>query len=124
LSRVVVFTITIMMALFFALIVGSAMRVRDQRPVTGAEALIGRTGVVRSRLDPTGMVYLNGELWEATTSYGPIDVGERVTVTAIDGLRLTVVPAASVPAASAAQPTGGGTSKPVAQIRPIERNLP
>ena len=53
-------------------------------------------GTVRQTLDPDGMIYIDGALWQATANADDPDstptIHERVpvTVTAIDGLRLFV----------------------------------
>ena len=67
-----------------------------RRPVeVGREALIGRTGEVRSTLEPSGMVQVGGELWSAEIEPGTpaIGTGERVEVVSVRGLRLLVRPA-------------------------------
>jgi len=67
-----------------------------RRPVeVGREALIGRTGEVRSTLEPSGMVQVAGELWSAEIEPGTpaIGTGERVEVVSVRGLRLLVRPA-------------------------------
>jgi membrane-bound serine protease (ClpP class) len=67
------------------------VEVRRTRPQTGEEELVGDVGVVREALDPTGYVFVHGELWRARTSGGPIPPGERVRVDAIgEGLVLEV----------------------------------
>ncbi|HUG15320.1 MAG TPA: nodulation protein NfeD [Thermomicrobiales bacterium] len=91
-SRVVVFTMTAMMGLFFFFIAGSVWKGRNRPVVTGDNAIIGHVGVARTALNPSGMVYVQGELWQATSQGPPIEAGERVVVTAIDGIRLTVRP--------------------------------
>jgi membrane-bound serine protease (ClpP class) len=58
---------------------------RRRRAVTGAEALIGRTGVVETATQ----VRIVGELWEAR-SERPLVPGEEVVVRAVDGLTLLV----------------------------------
>lgn len=73
-----------------ALIVGAAARSIHRQPVTGQEGMIGATGVVKRRLDPTGTVALRGTLWTAQSDV-PIDVEARVRVEAVDGLKLRVV---------------------------------
>jgi membrane-bound serine protease (ClpP class) len=73
-----------------ALVVGAAARSITQRPVTGQEGMIGATGVVKKRIDPTGTVALRGTLWTARSD-APIDVDATVRVEAVDGLQLTVV---------------------------------
>jgi membrane-bound serine protease (ClpP class) len=67
---------------------------RGQPVRTGSEELIGASAEVRSAIDPTGQVWLQGALWGARLANGgaPARVGDRVTVEAIDGLTLVVRP--------------------------------
>jgi len=53
-------------------------------------ALIGRMAVARTALDPQGFVFLEGARWLATAEDGPVGEGERVQVTQVRGLKLTV----------------------------------
>ncbi|MEX2314927.1 MAG: nodulation protein NfeD [Thermomicrobiales bacterium] len=94
-SQVVIFTVTAMMGLFFLFIAGTLWRSRGRPPATGESTLIGAVAVARSPLDPDGMVYLHGELWQATSSGAPVARGEQVRVLAVDGLRLSVAPIAA-----------------------------
>ncbi|MFA5399544.1 MAG: NfeD family protein [Dehalococcoidia bacterium] len=57
--------------------------------VTGPEAIVGSTGVVET-VFPEAFVRVQGELWNASCPDGELKVGEEVTVTAVDGLSLTV----------------------------------
>ncbi|MGH3057962.1 MAG: NfeD family protein [Gaiellaceae bacterium] len=58
---------------------------------TGQEEVLHDLGVVRSRVAPTGLVSLHGEIWRAHTSGEPLEVGEAVRVEAIgEGLVLEV----------------------------------
>jgi membrane-bound serine protease (ClpP class) len=57
--------------------------------VSGAEGLIGTTGVVKKTLDPVGNVYVHGELW-AAVSDDTIAEGESVVVEKVDGLKVKV----------------------------------
>ena len=59
---------------------------------TGAEALVGMSAEVVSDCNPSGRVRVRGELWNAEAAT-PARRGERVVVTAVDGLRLEVAPA-------------------------------
>jgi len=79
---------------FFAFIVAKGLRAQRARPLTGAEPLVGQTGVVRSPLDPEGTVWVAGELWTARAEGGPLAAGEWVQIVAVDGLRLCVRPSA------------------------------
>ena len=74
---------------FFLFVVTSIIRVR-RMPAVVTTTLVGRQAVARSPLDPTGMVFLDGEYWSATVEEGRVEPGERVVVTGMQGLRLTV----------------------------------
>jgi membrane-bound serine protease (ClpP class) len=82
--------------LAFSLFLGAAVLKARLRPrATGKEALIDQVGVVRKTLAPRGLVFVYGELWDATLEPGTVkslDVGEHVVVTALNGLRLMVRP--------------------------------
>ena len=61
----------------------------------GAEGLVGHVGVVRRKLEPTGHVFVDGELWRARRSWGdedgpPPGEGDPVVVEQVDGLTLSV----------------------------------
>ena len=61
-----------------------------RRKVTGAEALIGETGVVTQALTPQGMIKIKDEYWKAKSAEGTINIGEQVEVLGISGLVLEV----------------------------------
>ncbi|HEX5929829.1 MAG TPA: NfeD family protein [Solirubrobacterales bacterium] len=67
---------------------------RDQPVRTGTEELVGATAEARTTIDPSGKVWLEGTLWGARLAEGagPVRLGDRVTVEAIDGLTLVVRP--------------------------------
>lgn len=79
-----------------------------RRPYAAGEdsVLIGRTASVREALAPSGMVFVDGALWQATlTSTGDtVPAGSTVRVVGMDGLRLRVEP---VPSTEAGPTTGG-----------------
>ena len=68
-----------------------AFRAKENKVITGREALIDSVGVARTALTPAGKIFIHGEYWDAVATR-PVEIGERVRVTAIDGLRLTVEP--------------------------------
>jgi membrane-bound serine protease (ClpP class) len=53
--------------------------------------LLGEIGEVRTPLDPTGSVYISGELWTARAE-STLDVGTKVRVCDREGLILVVEP--------------------------------
>ena len=74
-------------------IVGRAVRAHAQPAASGASALVGTLGTASTDLDPSGQVFVHGELWQAASPQ-PIRQGERVRVVAVRGLQLTVEKAA------------------------------
>jgi membrane-bound serine protease (ClpP class) len=67
-----------------------AVRTRRTPVATGQEGLLGRLAEVRKRLEPEGMVFVEGALWRAVSEDGVIEPGEYVRVTGVYNLRLTV----------------------------------
>ena len=84
---------TLLFALLFGLIVGSVWRAHRRRPAVGRQVLLGRRGVAREPLNPTGLVWIDGELWTATVTSGVVPPGEEVEVVGVEGLHLRVKPA-------------------------------
>lgn len=74
---------------FFVVVAGLVFRSQMLRPLTGEKGLIGEIGVTRSRLEPTGKVFVHGEIWNAEAPEA-IDVGTKVRVTAVERLLLKV----------------------------------
>lgn len=81
---------TVVLVAAVAGLVAFAMRIRRDRPKTGAEALVGQIAEVRRAIDPEGMVYVAGALWSAWSDDGPLRVGDLVEVAGIENLRLYV----------------------------------
>ena len=89
-SRWLIFGLTAAIGAFLLLFVGALVRVRRQPAHSGRESLIGAKGKVRSRLEPEGVVWVDGERWDATSEDGILEADTDVVVTATKGLRLTV----------------------------------
>jgi len=119
-SRPLIWAAAGSLALLFAVVGGFALTVLRQKPVTGREGMIGAVGTVRSTLDPDGIVFVSGELWQATAAGSspaatpPIDLRVPVTVTGVDGLRLFVR------RASASEANAAGVAV-VGDLRPAGR---
>jgi membrane-bound serine protease (ClpP class) len=94
-----VFGLAAFLGCYVLLVAVSMMRMRHAPALVGRETIVGRTVYARSPLDPSGFVMMDGEYWAAEAVDGPVEQGEPVTITAINGLRLTVK--------KAAQPEGG-----------------
>jgi membrane-bound serine protease (ClpP class) len=91
-SRPVIWTMTACLIVFFLWLAALVMRTRLKPPYTGKQALIGEVGEVRQSLNPSGMVYVYGELWSATTDdgMGYLPAGTPVTVSDVQGMKLRV----------------------------------
>jgi membrane-bound serine protease (ClpP class) len=93
---------------FFVFIMTSVLRAQGLQTRAGMEAVMGRTGVVRSVLNPQGHVFVGGVLWraQAPEGVGQVRTGTAVRVTgAADELTLLVEPAEQ---AESPQPEGAG----------------
>jgi membrane-bound serine protease (ClpP class) len=88
-SRELVVTMTVLFSGFLLLIVTLVVRGQRRPIAVGAEAMVGEIGRAHERLAPSGTVLVHGEYW-AADSDEPVDAGERVRVTAVEGLRLRV----------------------------------
>jgi len=94
---IVIFTAALLGG-FFAWVIGKAVQARHREVHAGAEEMIGARGVVRSRLDPIGHVFVRGALWRAHCADDcTLEVGEQVVVEKMDGLTLTVAPRSREP---------------------------
>ena len=64
---------------------------RREAPVSSTAALVGQTGVVKSRLAPTGTVQAASEVWSAVSEGGEvIEAGEEVVILSVEGLTVRV----------------------------------
>ena len=88
----VVALVGLALATLVALGIWLALRSRGQPAATGEQAMLGRLAEVRQRLDPDGMVFVEGALWQAISEDGPVEAGDWVRVTAVHDLRLVVRP--------------------------------
>jgi membrane protein implicated in regulation of membrane protease activity len=64
---------------------------RRYRLRSGPETLIGTRATVVEACFPAGRVRVRGELWNARST-SPVEAGEPVVITALDGLTLEVEP--------------------------------
>jgi membrane-bound serine protease (ClpP class) len=88
-SRQVVFTVAAVFTAFLLLVLTLVVRGQRRPIAVGAEAMVGEIGRAQERLAPSGTVLVHGEYWTADSDE-PVDAGERVQVTAVQGLRLRV----------------------------------
>jgi membrane-bound serine protease (ClpP class) len=70
-----------------------ALRARRGKVLTGPQAMVGGTAIVRTPLNPTGQVEIRGELWQARLHrQASLGVGSEVSVRSVEGLVLIVEP--------------------------------
>ncbi len=61
-----------------------------RRKITGAEGMIGMVGEVIESLTPSGIIRVDGEIWQAESIEGDIAIGEEVEILTIYRLKLKV----------------------------------
>ena len=76
----------------FFFILQKVIAARRQPYAAGEESMVGHVGTVRESLNPDGMVFVDGALWQATATGGSLPAGTQVRVLGLDGLRLRVEP--------------------------------
>ena len=77
---------------FTFLVVGLGVKALRRRTVTGSEGMVGLVGLAKTNLAPDGKIFVHGEIWDAV-SVEPVQAGNPIEVTKIDGLKLYVKPA-------------------------------
>ena len=85
--------VSIPLGLITAFLMSIALKARRNKMVSGAQGLIGETGIAQTHLSPLGKIFVHGELWDAVSSCD-VPVGESVVVRRVDGLVLQVEPIA------------------------------
>jgi membrane-bound serine protease (ClpP class) len=88
-SWAVILPVVAASALLFIVTVTVAVRAHRGRVDTGKEGLIGMHAEAKTDIGEDGQVFLRGEYWNARSDEY-ITKGEKVTVVAVDGLRLKV----------------------------------
>lgn len=86
-----IFTMTAASIVFFGTLIFLTMRSRSRKVITGDEALLGAIGVARENFHGQGWILLSGERWRAESNV-PIVKDQKVRVTKINGLLLTIEP--------------------------------
>jgi membrane-bound serine protease (ClpP class) len=91
-SKPLVIGVAVALGGVWAFALSKAVQVRHRPVEVGPQLIAGSVGEVRGG----GLVYVNGELWQARTSGGQeLRLGEQVRVESLDGLVLTVRPLGS-----------------------------
>ncbi len=89
----VVIVIVLGTVLFFGFALTTVVRARFSTQTIGRDHLIGRTGTARQPITPTGVVEVDGALWQArSTRVSGIGEGDAVRIVRVDGVVLEVDP--------------------------------
>ncbi len=107
----VLLVVAAVVAVFFGVVVSKLIAIRHVPPIPrGAEALIGKEGVVvGAGLGPEGVVRVASEEWRAVSPASPLPRDTRIRVTGLDGLVLTVEPLIDEHVSASAPAEGGST---------------
>ena len=79
----------LVMAVGTTLLVRMVIEAQRRMPVTGVEALVGRSAIADSDLDPSGWVRVQGERWQALAEER-VARGEPLRIVSMQGLQLRV----------------------------------
>jgi len=115
LSGWLVASATVSALVFFVLVMTTVLRAQAGPEGTDVADLVGRTGAVRSMLNPEGHVFIDGALWRARAigagDGGVVRVGTTVRVEDVDGPVILVAALGE----GAANPDGGvvATTEPI-----------
>jgi len=87
-ALITISAIVVIVFLYFAVV--WTLRTYRKQVAAGREDLIGKTAVVKTTLEPKGLVLVEGERWTAIIDKGNARPEEEVIVTKVDGLKLAV----------------------------------
>jgi membrane-bound serine protease (ClpP class) len=82
--------IIVIVVVFLYFVILWVVRAHRRKIAAGKEELIGKTAVVKTTLNPKGVVLVEGEHWTAVIDKGQVEPEEEVIITGVDGLKLMV----------------------------------
>ncbi len=91
LSRGLVAATAVVMALVVGFLAVLAAKAQRMPVLTGRSGLVGELGRAIGDLEPSGKVFVHGEIWNAVSD-SPVRADQSVRVVGVDGLRLRVQP--------------------------------
>lgn len=83
--------VSVPLGLITAFLMSIALKARRNKRVSGADGLVGESGVAQTSLSPRGKIFVHGEIWDAVSS-SDVFAGQSVVVRRVDGLLLEVEP--------------------------------
>lgn len=84
-------SVSIPLGLIAIFLVTLVIRAHRRQTTTGEAGMIGEIGRAETPLDPTGRVFVHGEIWNARSEI-PIAAGAQIVVSEVKDLLLTVEP--------------------------------
>ena len=90
-SMPLIIAVSFLTAGFFLIVIRSLFAARRRPVVTGAEELIGATGLIINDFNGAGAMHIHGEQWQVQSDT-PMQGGDKARVTKRDGLILQVEP--------------------------------
>lgn len=77
---------------FFVFVVAKGIRAQFKPPYSGKEGMVGKTAPAQTRIDSVGgKIFIEGEIWNAVSAT-PVEAGQVVEITGMNGLTLQVKP--------------------------------
>ena len=83
-------TMVIIVTAVFTFVISRVIRVHRRQASTGWEELVGKTAIVKTALEPEGLVLYRGERWKAESETGRVETGDTVVINRVDSLKLYV----------------------------------
>jgi membrane-bound serine protease (ClpP class) len=83
-SLKIIVPVAIGISLIFIFLTTLVVRAHMRKVTTGKEGILGEVGITQTDLNPTGKVFVHGELWQAEAD-GFIPKGAKVKVTEVSG---------------------------------------
>ena len=87
---IITFGLDMILIPLMAFIIYKATKVRELKKIHDLQALIGKTGITKTRLSPRGIVYAGGEDWTAITRNG-IEIPPETKVKIVGLEKLTLI---------------------------------
>ena len=88
-SKSLIAAVATVTAAFFLIVIRMVIKAHRKPVVSGSEEMIGYTGEVVEGFETRGFIHIHGENWQAE-SETPVQAGEKVKVTGIEGLILKI----------------------------------
>lgn len=80
---------TIIISLFFLVVISLAVKAQMNKPRTGLASMVGEIGHAVTKIGEEGKVFVKGEYWNAWSNE-PVEKGETVEVVGAKGLKIEV----------------------------------